>query len=79
MFKSATLHSLGLNSWSVLGSNVSKVLYQQLSLLPYRFVCLGDDDKAGEDFARTFSLGTTSKDLDELDRESLWTLVKQFL
>ena len=79
VFKACALHRLGLNAWSVLGSNVSDGLYQQLRLLGLRFVCLGDDDKAGQEFSQTFGLGTTSKDLDELDKEQLLELTLPFL
>lgn len=79
IFKSASLHSLGLNSWSVLSSSISDPLHQQLLSLPYWFVCLGDDDKAGEKFSRTFRYGRTSKDLDELSEEERREVVKEFL
>lgn len=78
VFKSASLHALGLNSWAVLGSDVSDDLYHQLRLLPYDFVCLGDNDKAGEKFSRTFGYGTTSPDLDELSAKERWQVVKPF-
>ena len=72
VFKACALHRVGLNAWSVLGSDVSLHLYRQLRLLGLRFVCLGDNDAAGEKFSQTFGLGTTSKDLDEMtDRELL--------
>lgn len=79
VFKACALHRLGLNAWSVLGSTVNDGLYQQLRLLGLRFVCLGDDDKAGQEFSQTFGLGTTSKDLDELDKEQLLELTLPFL
>lgn len=79
VFKSASLHSLGLNSWAMLTSTLSPQLTQQLKLLPYDFVCLGDDDKAGLEFSKTLGRGTTSKDLDELTTEERWAVVKGFL
>ena len=79
IFKSASLHSLGLNSWSVLSSSISTLLYQQLILLPYQFVCLGDDDMAGEKFSRTFRYGKTSKDLDELSPGERIKVIDEFL
>lgn len=79
VFKACALHRLGLNAWSVLGSTVNDGLYQQLRLLGLRFVCLGDDDKAGQEFSQTFGLGCTNKDLDELDKEQLLELTLPFL
>jgi len=72
------LHSVGANAWSVLGSDVSEQLRQQLTALNLRFVCVGDDDKAGEEFANTFRYGCTSKDLDELSQDELRELVNKF-
>ncbi|EBY9527472.1 hypothetical protein D5P86_00640 [Salmonella enterica subsp. enterica serovar Infantis] len=79
VFKACALHRLGLNAWSVLGSDVSLHLYRQLRLLGLRFVCLGDNDQAGEKFSRTFGLGATSKDLDELTDEELLDLTMPFV
>lgn len=79
VFKACALHRLGLNAWSVLGSDVNTHLYRQLRLLGLRFVCLGDNDAAGEKFSQTFGLGTTSKDLDEMTDEELRDLTLPFL
>ena len=73
------MHRLGLNAWSVLGSDVSLHLYRQLRLLGLRFVCLGDADAAGEKFSQTFGLGATSKDLDEMADEELLDLTMPFV
>lgn len=78
VFKACALHRVGANAWSVLGSNVSPYLFQQLSLLGLRFVCVGDEDKAGEEFANTFRYGCTSKDLDELSLDELYDLTNRF-
>jgi len=78
LFKSAAVHRAGFNSWAVLGSNVSPSLRQQLLLLPYRYVCLGDDDKAGFAFSKTFALGAVSRDLDELPEQDLKHLLLSF-
>ncbi|AXG66418.1 hypothetical protein JA13_015 [Dickeya phage vB_DsoM_JA13] len=72
------MHSVGANAWSVLGSKVNQQLKQQLSLLGLRFVCVGDNDKAGEEFAETFLHGCTSNDLDELSQDELRELVNKF-
>lgn len=79
VFKACALHRVGLNAWSVLGSDVSLHLYHQLRLLGLRFVCLGDDDAAGEKFSQTFGLGTTSKDLDEMTDSELLDLTLPFV
>lgn len=79
MFKACALHNAGFNAWSVLGSDVSKQLKQQLLLLPYHFVCAGDDDAAGLKFSRTFRDGFVSHDLDELSVEEVRMLANQYL
>ncbi|QYW05039.1 hypothetical protein pEaSNUABM21_00025 [Erwinia phage pEa_SNUABM_21] len=79
VFKACALHRLGLNAWSVLGSNVSDYLYHQLSLLNLHFVCLGDADKAGEEFSQTFGRGAVSADLDEMTDEQLLDLTLPLL
>jgi hypothetical protein len=79
VFKACALHRLGFNAWSVLGSNVSDALYKQLCLLPYRFVCAGDDDKAGQAFSETFKYGFVSSDLDELSSEEVLRLATPFV
>lgn len=79
VFKACALHRLGLNAWSVLGSDVSLHLYRQLRLLGLRFVCLGDNDQSGEKFSQTFGLGTTSKDLDEMTDGELLDLTMPFV
>lgn len=79
MFKACAVHRLGLNAWSVLGSNVNDALYLQLQLLGLRFVCLGDADKAGEEFSQTFGLGAVSKDLDEMTDAEILDLTRPFL
>lgn len=79
VFKACALHRVGLNAWSVLGSDVSLHLYRQLRLLGLRFVCLGDDDAAGEKFSQTFGLGATSKDLDEMTDSELLDLTMPFV
>lgn len=79
VFKSAALHELGLDSWSVNGSDIGSKLRHQLTLLPYRFVCIGDDDKAGRKFSRTFADGAVMDDLDERTPEELKALTSCFL
>lgn len=79
VFKSAALHELGLDSWSVNGSNLQDHLLYQLSFLPWRFVCIGDDDKAGREFAETFKDGAVMDDLDERTTQELKRLTDCFL
>lgn len=79
VFKSAALHELGLDSWSVNGSDIGSKLRHQLTLLPYRFVCIGDDDKAGQKFSRTFRDGAVMDDLDERTPQELRDLTNPFL
>lgn len=79
VFKACALHNAGFNAWSVLGSDVSYNLLQQLLLLPYHFVCAGDDDAAGLKFSRTFRDGFVSRDLDELSTEEVHALASKFL
>lgn len=57
---------------------MSAPLRQQLRLLPYRFVFLGDDDKAGLAFSKTFGVGAVSRDLDELPQGELKELLNRF-
>ena len=78
IFKSTALHEAGFNSWAVMGSNVGRELRQQLSLLPVRFICIGDDDSAGVVFSKTFRIGLTSPiDLDEMSVEAIRRLVSE--
>ena len=79
VFKSAALHALGLDSWSVNGSSIQGALRQQLGLLPWRFICIGDDDSAGRKFSRTFAEGAVMDDLDERTPEELKNLTNRFL
>jgi hypothetical protein len=79
VFKSAALHQLGLDSWSLNGSTVQDKLYHQLTLLPYRLVCVGDDDPAGREFADTFKHGAVMNDLDERTPQELKDLLDCFL
>jgi len=78
IFKSASLHARGYDSWAVCSSARSDPHYQQLMTLPYQFVCLGDDDKAGRELARSLKYGATSRDLDELTVPERLAVIKQF-
>jgi hypothetical protein len=79
VFKACALHRAGFNAWAVLGSDVSYDLRQQLLLLPYRFVCAGDNDAAGLKFSRTFNHGFVSHDLDELTTKEVCGLAGPFV
>lgn len=78
IFKAAALHSIGANAWSVNGSNIHEQLRQQLDLLPYRFICCGDQDKPGMKFALNFRHGYVGPDLDEQTPEQLKRLANYY-
>lgn len=61
------------------GSDVQDKLYHQLTLLPYRFVGVGDDDAAGEKLAGLFKQGAVMDDLDERSPQELRDLLERFL
>ncbi|HGT7382613.1 TPA: toprim domain-containing protein [Escherichia coli] len=78
IFKAVALMNCGFNAVSALGSNISTDLRQQMSLLPYDWVCAGDNDKAGLKFSKTFTRGFVSNDLDELCEEEITYLARKF-
>lgn len=78
IFKSTAIHNIGRNSWAVLGSNISTQLLNQLRLLPFEFICIGDDDKAGIKFANTFNRGIVKSDIDELSADEVNKLCHPF-
>lgn len=55
----------GYNSWAILGSDFNKHTSQQLKLLPYKYITIGDDDRAGRKFAKKFD-GFVLDNIDEL-------------
>lgn len=79
VFKSAAIHKAGGNSWSLLGSDISHPLMQQLLLLPYTFICIGDDDIAGAKLSRQFPHGFTAPELDELSTDEVRSLIAGFI
>lgn len=78
IFKAVALMNCGFNAVSALGSNIPADLRQQMSLLPYEWVCAGDNDKAGLKFSKTFTRGFVSNDLDELCEEEITYLARKF-
>lgn len=78
IFKSTAIHNIGRNSWAILGSNISIKLLQQLRLLPFEFICIGDNDKAGIEFADTFKRGIVKSDIDELSADEVNKLCHPF-
>lgn len=65
IFKASALHMLGLNAIAVLCNN-PKGMMQQLRLLPYRFIAIGDNDKAGQKLVSTVGEGVCfERDVDE--------------
>lgn len=79
VFKSAAIHQAGFNSWSILGSNISAALMQQLRLMPYRFICIGDNDKAGKAFSETFTEGIICDNLDEQTPEFIKASLSEYV
>lgn len=81
VFKAVALHNFGLPALSVCGSKVSKPLMQELELQNFLLVPVGDNDKAGEEFSRSFSHeGLVSpRDLDEMSTEELSHMFSKFL
>lgn len=78
IFKAAALHSVGANAWSMNGSNIHEQLRLQMDLLPYRYICCGDQDKPGVKFALNFRHGYVGPDLDEQTPEQLKRLVDYY-
>lgn len=79
VFKASAMHRAGYHAWAILGSCITPMLRQQLLLLPYRYVCAGDDDPAGIKFSRTFRHGFVSHDLDELSIDDIRMLAQPFI
>lgn len=78
IFKAAALHSVGANAWSINGSDIHPQLRLQMDLLPYRFICCGDQDKPGLKFALNFRQGYVGPDLDEQTPEQLKQIVDYY-
>lgn len=79
VFKSASLHILGINSWTTLNATISKDTKKQLEALPYTFICWGDDDPAGVKFSKRMGLGLVSKDIDELPVDEILNRLNEVL
>ena len=76
VFKAAALHSLGFPAMALMGSE-TKRHESQLSLLPYKFVAIGDNDDAGRKFARSLGGTTSPVDLDEMDTYELTKFIME--
>lgn len=74
VFKAAALHSLGFPALALMGSETARHK-QQLDLLPYKFVAVGDNDDAGRKFARNLGGVTSPCDLDEMNPNELLNFV----
>jgi DNA primase len=74
VFKAGALHSLGVPAMALMGSE-TKRHQEQLRLLPYKFVAIGDNDDAGRKFARNLGGVVSPVDLDEMSREDLSNFV----
>lgn len=73
VFRSSTLHSIGFNSISLMGTTLSKKCKNIMKEHPlYEFVWIGDPDKAGEKAMKYFNEGFISpKDIDEMEEKEL--------
>lgn len=78
IFKAMALQRAGFSAVAALGSDLPPGLLQQMRLLPYEWVCAGDDDKAGLKFSRTFRRGFVSPDLDELTTDEVKQLASKY-
>ncbi len=62
--------TLGIQPSNV-GSSPGKALLKQLKLLPFKLVAVGDNDPAGEKFARKLNGFVSPVDVDEMSTENL--------
>lgn len=77
VFKAATLHRLGFASVALMGSEVKRHR-NQLSLLRRQFVGVGDNDEAGERFARQLGGFVSPTDLDEMSDNEVLELLNGY-
>ncbi|AXC41403.1 DNA primase [Salmonella phage S147] len=71
VFKAVALHNAGYAALAMLGSSPSKALLKQLKLQPFKVVAVGDNDSAGEKFARKLNGFVSPVDVDEMSTENL--------
>lgn len=71
VFKAVALHNAGYPALAMLGSSPGKALLKQLKLLPFKLVAVGDNDPAGEKFARKLNGFVSPVDVDEMSTENL--------
>jgi DNA primase len=74
VFKAAKLHNLHVPAVALMGSE-TKHHITQLLLMGRRFVGVGDNDPAGEKFARALGGFTSPRDLDEMTDEEVEKLL----
>jgi len=74
VFKAAKLHRLGFASIALMGSETRQHL-SQLNLMRRRYVGIGDNDAAGEKFARNLKGFTSPRDLDEMSDQEVLDLL----
>lgn len=80
VFKACALHNLGYAALAVLGSDSSRVRNQVWFMRQFRrVVFVGDNDKAGEKFAKSMGGVTSPLDLDEMSPSELQAFVKEVL
>ncbi|EPG3364451.1 toprim domain-containing protein [Acinetobacter baumannii] len=76
-FKAAYLHRLGFNAVAIFGNKPSVAQMQQLSVLPYELIGIGDNDEAGAMLPRAIGKGSVSpKDLDEMSISEVYLFVR---
>ncbi len=74
VFKAVKLHRLGLAAIALMGSETKQHM-SQLSLMGRPYIGIGDNDPAGERFARKLNGFTSPIDLDEMTDEEVRRLV----
>lgn len=71
VFKAVALHNAGYPALAMLGSSPGKALLAQLKLLRCKLVAVGDNDSAGEKFAKKLNGFVSPVDVDEMTTEDL--------
>lgn len=76
VFKAAKLHKLGQPALALMGSEVDRHL-NQLNLLHRPYLAIGDNDAAGQKFARKLGGIVSPIDLDEMTDEAVEELLSE--
>lgn len=75
VFKAATLHRLGYAAVSLMGSE-TKHHRNQLAFLRRKLIAVGDNDPAGQKFARSLGGFVSPRDLDEMTDDEVKELLR---